>query len=136
MDPRLFQNEMSEAQQALYDNFVNEYLKDFDEYAAALRVGFLPAFAAEQSLQLMGNSYVRRRIVELTRISDEKTKETDRALLENTLREAMQQGSYASRVAAAKVFAEMNGWSKPDTSAANEQAIIAAFQALADKVPV
>lgn len=139
IDDRLFESPLSEQEKALRDLFVNEYLKDFDPYQAALRVGFMHSFALDWGKRLMGEGYVQKQIATLTRTpsADPAAQEAaDRALLENTYREAMQRGPYASRVAAGRAFAEMKGWAKPDTNSDAEQNMIDLFRDFAQKVPV
>lgn len=138
-DNRLFESPLTEGEKALRDRFVSEYLKDFNPYQAALRIGFLHSFALDWSKRLMSESYVQQQIATLTRTpsADPAAQEAaDRALLENTYREAMQRGPYASRVAAGRAFAEMKGWAKPDNTANSEQGLIDLFRDFAQKVPV
>ena len=40
---------LSAAEQALRDRFVAQYLLDYDEYKAAIRIGYTPAYAKEFS---------------------------------------------------------------------------------------
>lgn len=134
-DASLFEAPLSEQEKALRDLFVNEYLKDFDPFQAALRVGFLVTFALEQGKKLMQESYVQRQIALLTRKPSEDF-DSDKALIENTLRQAMQHGPYASRVSAAKTLAEMRGLAKPDTADDNEAVLVDLFRDFATKVPV
>lgn len=115
-DARVMESGMSPGEKALRDKFVNEYLVDFDEYRAALRVGLLPSVAATYSKQLMNDGYVQREIARLQREqqSDPKSQqERDRELTLNTLRQAMQNGPYASRVAAARQMSAIHGFDAP-----------------------
>lgn len=57
-----YQPELNEREKALRDLFVDEYLVDFNPYAAALRVGFMEAFAKEYATRFMAEPYVRKRI--------------------------------------------------------------------------
>jgi len=139
IDDRLFESPLSEQERALRDLFVNEYLKDFDPYQAALRVGFQASFALDWGKRLMNEGYVQSEIARLTRMlpADPTAQEAaDRALLENTYREAMQRGPYASRVAAGRAFAAMKGWEKPDAAADAEQGLIDVLKEFAQKAPV
>jgi len=122
----------------LRDLFVAEYLKDFDAHAACLRVGFLSAFAVQYAQQFMQEGYVQRQITALTRQAPASAAEqeaTDRALLENSYREAMQRGPYASRVAAGRAFAELKGWNRPEGGAGAEEAVIEALREFAKSAP-
>lgn len=122
----------------LRDLFVQEYLKDFDPHAACLRVGFLSAFATVYAQQFMNEGYVQRQIAALTRSAPASAAEqeaVDRALLENSLREAMQRGPYASRVAAGRAFAELKGWNRPEGDGRGEDAVIEALREFAKSAP-
>lgn len=54
----------SETELALRIKFVEEYLVDYDEVAAAIRCGFMSAFAKDFAQQLMEEAFVRTRIRE------------------------------------------------------------------------
>lgn len=62
--------ELTEREQALRNKFVDEYLVDYDAIAAAMRVGFMKAFAVEYAKRFMDEAYVRNRIkgVELEKV--------------------------------------------------------------------
>lgn len=138
LEQQLDEPKLNEQEKAFRDLFVNEFMKDFDAYYACIRCGMIATFAADWSKRLIHDPYVQRKIADLTRkpsLDEESQKVADRALLENTLRQAMQHGPYAGRVAAARAFAEMRGWTKPDGSQA-ESALINLFRDIATKVPV
>lgn len=131
--------ELSSQEKALRDSFVIEYLKDFDPYAACLRVGFQSAFAVEFSKKLIHESYVQKRIAELQRVqpsNKEVQDKEDEALVRNVLRQASQNGPYASRVAAAAKLANILGIDKPESTDDNEKALIDAFKEFAARAPV
>ena len=117
LDPRLMEPEPFGQEKALRDLFVQEYIKDFDPFQACLRVGFQAAFAVEYAKKFMGEAYVQRRITELQRATpeneDAQAKE-DRALILSVLRQAAQNGPYASRVQAAAKLATIYGLDRPD----------------------
>lgn len=139
LDAQLFESPLSEQEKALRDLFVNEYLKDFDPFQAALRLGFLHGFALEWGKKLFQESYVQREITRLTRKPVDNASEqelADRALLENTYREAMQKGPFQSRVAAGRAFAAMKGWEKPDAAQDAETALIDVLKDFARSAPV
>lgn len=122
----------------LRDNFVREYMIDFDPFNACLRMGFLATFAVDWSKRLMEDPYVQRGIARMTRanVLDPKEQEAqDKALIENTLRECMQRGPLSGRPAAARLMAEMKGWAKPDMADA-DKALIDMFKDVAARVPV
>lgn len=107
MEPQL-----SPAELALRDNFVFQYLIDFDPYQAAVRVGFLSNLALSYAQRFMGEGYVLRKIAELSRAcpdNENEQRKRDESLTLNTLRQAMQNGPYASRVAAARELANILG---------------------------
>lgn len=115
-DPRVMEPGLSPGEKALRDKFVIEYLVDFDEYRAALRVGFLPSVAATYCKQFIDEGYVQREIARLQREqqADPKAQQGhDRELILSTLRQAMQNGPYASRVQAAAKFAAILGLDAP-----------------------
>jgi len=56
------QQEMPASEKTLRDNFVTEYLKDHDAWAAAVRVGYLHNVAHEYASFLMQEPYVQREI--------------------------------------------------------------------------
>lgn len=115
-DPRVMEPDISPGEKALRDKFVAEYIVDYDEYRAALRIGFLPSVAATYCKQFMNEGYVQREIARIKReqqIDPKAQQEHDRELTLNTLREAMQRGPYASRVQAARAVAAMHGFDAP-----------------------
>lgn len=115
-DARVMESGMSPGEKALRDKFINEYLVDFDEYRAALRVGFLPSVAATYCKQFMNEGYVQREIARLQReqqLDPKEQQERDRELTLSTLRQAMQNGPYASRVQAAAKFSAILGLDAP-----------------------
>lgn len=138
-DSRLMEPELSPQEKALRDAFVLEYVKDFDPYSACLRVGFQSAFAIEYAKKFMGESYVQQRISELQRVTPENEEaqaKEDKALVLSVLRQAAQNGPYASRVAAAAKLASILGLDRPDGGEEGEQALIDAFRDFAARAPV
>lgn len=138
IDQGQFESPLTGQEQALRDLFVAEYLKDFDPLQACIRVGFIHTFATQYAIQFMNEGYVRRQILHFTRkpVKAADQDSEDRALLETTLKQAMQHGPYASRVAAGKAFAELKGWNKPDDSGDVEQSLIDALRDFAQVAPV
>lgn len=138
IDQGQFESPLTDQERALRDLFVAEYLKDFDALQACIRVGFIHTYATQYAQQFMNEGYVRRQILHFTRkpaVTADQDSE-DRALLESTLKQAMQHGPYASRVAAGKAFAELKGWNKPDGTQDAEQGIIDALRDFAQVAPV
>jgi hypothetical protein len=139
LDPRLMEPELSEQEKALRDLFVQEYIKDFDPFQACLRVGFQAAFAVEYAKRFMSEPYVLRRIAELQRSTPENEdaqSREDKALVLSVLRQAAQNGPYASRVQAAAKLASILGLDRPDGGEEGEQALIDAFREFAARAPV
>ena len=138
-DTRLMEPELNQQEKALRDYFVQEYLKDFDPYQACLRVGFQSAFAIEYAKRFMSEPYVLQRIEEEKRArsmdSDEEVK-NDLALIVNGLRQASQNGPYASRVQAMRALMDLRGFVRKDDGQDGEQALIDAFREFATKAPV
>lgn len=138
-DSRLFEPEPSGHEKELRDLFVQEYLKDFDPFQACLRVGFQSAFAIEYQKRFMNEPYVQRRIVELQRVApaDEAAQlKEDRALILSVLRQAAQNGPYASRVQAAAKLATIHGLDRPNNEEEDGQTLIDAFREFAARAPV
>lgn len=130
--------ELTPVEIQLRDKFVTEYLIDYDAYNAAIRCGFASAFALTFSQEFMGESYVQQEITRrklLDESQDEEQLGRDKALIASTLRQACQNGPYASRVAAAKALAEIRGLSKP-AGTDTETDLIQTFKEFAQKAPV
>ena len=139
LDPRLMEPELSEQEKALRDLFVQEYIKDFDPFQACLRVGFQAAFAVEYAKRFMSEAYVQRKIADLQRSTPENEDaqaKQDKALVLSVLRQAAQNGPYASRVQAAAKLATILGLDRDDSVEESEQALIDAFREFATRAPV
>ncbi len=61
-DPLVMQQELSPDEKKLRDNFVTEYLKDYNSWAAAVRVGYVRTVAQDYASLLMQEPYVQREI--------------------------------------------------------------------------
>ena len=106
-------------EQALRDLFVSEYLVDYDAVLACMRIGFNKSHATQNSIKFLDESYVQRKIKELTYKSpedEENEEEKDKRLVLAVLREASQNGPFSSRVAAASKLASILGLDKPTTN--------------------
>ena len=139
LDPRLMEPELSEQEKALRDLFVQEYIKDFDPFQACLRVGFQAAFAVEYAKRFMSEAYVQRKIADLQRATPENEDaqaKQDKALVLSVLRQAAQNGPYASRVQAASKLATILGLDRDDSVEESEQALIDALREFATRAPV
>lgn len=139
IDEQLYSPPLTEDQKLLRDAFVAEYMKDFDSYRAVLRLGFYPTLAIQWAKQLYADGYVQQQLAILTRAppkDPEAQDVADRALIENTYRDAMQNAPYATRVAAGKAMSELKGWNKPDVSEDAGGMLSDLLREFAQKVPV
>jgi hypothetical protein len=106
---------LSDAEVALRDAFVKEYIIDYDRYKACLRIGFNHQTALKWGQTFLQEVYVNRKIKEYEFKKAEETdtqKQEDSAIVLNTLREAAQNGNYNTRVAAASTLAKILGMDK------------------------
>lgn len=108
--------ELTDREKLLRDIFVTEYIKDYNPEAAAIRCGFMKAFAVEYAKKFMQEAYVLKRIkaVELHQIEDEGAKdsgERDRLLVMASLRQIAYNPATpaAARVQALAKLAEIRG---------------------------
>jgi hypothetical protein len=111
-----FAETLSERDKVIRNVFVDHYLKDYDAVAACIRVGFTEPYARQWSAKYMAEPYVLQRIsdMKLKTPEDEKDQEElDKQLTLSVLREAAQNGPFASRVAAASKLAAILGLDKP-----------------------
>jgi len=76
-DPLLMQQTLSPHEKELRDTFVKEYLKDYNVYDAAIRVGYIKEIAAQYGAQLIQDTYVQREIARLQVIRPTNQKEQD-----------------------------------------------------------
>ena len=129
MDPQRYDAPLDDKQRALRDVFIQEYLKDFDAYAACLRLGFNVNFAIDQAKILLACGYVRRGIDYFTRTGEVNADEDKKALLAN-LRWLSFNGPPAVRASASKQYMEAMGYVKQDTSA--EESVANLIAAMAD----
>jgi phage terminase small subunit len=97
----------------LRDFFINEYLVDYDQVAAAVRVGYGKQYAQEMSVCFMNEPYVVRKIKEREQTTTEADPEVVRnRILAGLYREANYNGpgsSQAARVAALSKLASLYG---------------------------
>lgn len=104
------QPELSDREKALRDLFVQEYLKDYDAFAACLRCGFMRSFAGEYAQRFMTEPYVRQQIEIYSYVKHEDPKQQEQVveynrqrIMNGLFREAHYHGpgaSHAARVAA------------------------------------
>lgn len=113
----LQEQRLSDAERALRDRFVTEYLEDFNVFAAAQRVGYNDEYAKTWGPKLFHEPYVQRRIAEMQKELDIDEKETHRRRIISTLyRESNYFGpgsSHGARVAALSKLSAMFGFDAP-----------------------
>lgn len=137
LDERMFEWDLDEAQKMLRDQFVDEYLKDYDPFRAAIRCKFSGPFAVEWSKRFMLEGYVQRRIMEITRKQRDLSDEEERlAHMENMRALSYNADTSSARIAAGKEFAEMKGWKKDNTAATAADDLVEAFKDIAKRLPV
>lgn len=109
--------ELTFREKALRDKFVKEYLQDYDQVAAAMRIGYPKSYAREFAARFMEEPYVAKKIKELEQAVTEEDIESERRRIKAGLvREANYFGpgaSQAARVAALSKLAQMAGMDAP-----------------------
>jgi len=109
--------ELTQREKDLRNAFVDQYLIDFDEVAAAQRVGFQVAFAKDYAIKFMAEAYVRQRIeiVKHMKVDEKKMEQFDKETVRAILRKEMHNPhtSGAARVQAASKMAAILGMDKP-----------------------
>lgn len=112
--------DLSPKEKELRDKFVSEYLIDFDQTAAAIRIGFSASFAQTYAERFMTEPYVRKQIaiMQNAMAEDEKIEaDMDRRRIRAALmREAHYRGpgsSHAARVSALAKLASIRDMDAP-----------------------
>lgn len=112
--------ELSDKEKQLRDKFVTEYLLDFDQTAAAIRIGFSASFAQTYAERFMTEPYVRKKIADMQAAlaEDEKAEaeQDKRRIRAALLREAHYRGpgsSHAARVSALAKLASIRDMDAP-----------------------
>lgn len=109
--------ELTFREKALRDKFVAEYLTDYNQVAAAIRIGYPKSYAKEYAARFMEESYVLKKIREQESTSDEVTADVmKKRIMAGLVREANYNGpgsSQAARVAALSKLAQMHGMDAP-----------------------
>lgn len=112
--------DLSDKEKGLRNKFVDEYLIDFDQTAAAIRIGFSASFAQTYAEKFMTEPYVRKRItdMQIALTEDEKIEaELDRRRIRaGLMREAHYRGpgsSHAARVSALGKLATIRDMDAP-----------------------
>jgi len=107
---------LTKQERTLRQRFVEEYLVDYDAFAAALRLGYAEQFAEQYSRQFMLEPYVRKRIAEREAELGVVTEEQQhrKKIVAGLYREAHSRfNSGAARVAALTQLAKIIGIEAP-----------------------
>ena len=112
---------LSKTERALRDRFVDEYVKDYDAFNAALRIGYAEAFAIQYSQQFLREPYTQKRISEVQEQLGETGEEAQhkKRIIAGLYREANNRGmgsSHGGRVAAYNTLIKMLGLEAPQKS--------------------
>lgn len=112
--------ELSEKEKDLRNKFVDEYLLDYDQTAAAIRIGFSASFAQTYAERFMLEPYVRKRITDMqTALAEDDRLEAEldrRRIRAGLMREAHYRGpgsSHAARVSALAKLASIRDMDAP-----------------------
>lgn len=108
--------QLGSAARALRDRFVTEYLTDYDQYAAALRVGYRADIATEYGKKLMTCPYVLQQIRLRQMTAEDNPEDMKKVIMAGLVREANYRGAGASqsaRVAALSKLASIHGMDAP-----------------------
>jgi hypothetical protein len=142
LDPSLFFEPAPTSQEKLlYDKFIEEYQKDYDPFAACIRVGFSPTFAAEYCKIFMSKPYVQQQIAlkkrETSRVkTEEEIRAEHKALVLATLTELIHTSPPAVRATAAKQLAQIQGFDQSGNREADElDKLVEAFKDVAKVLP-
>jgi hypothetical protein len=105
---------------ALRDRFVVEYLKDYDQIRACLRLGYSLPYAKEYGARFMSESYVQSKLVEIETKPEQLDSEVEKKRIRAALwREANNFGlgsSQSARVAALAKLSAFEGMDAPSRS--------------------
>ena len=108
--------ELSAAEKLVRDRFVEEYLKDYDQLGAAIRLGYSEAFASQYATKFMAEPYVRKAITDREEELGLSTEEAQhrRRIVAGLYREANSRfNSGSARVAALGQLAKIVGIEAP-----------------------
>jgi len=113
-DPSVMGPALTPAEKALRENFVNEYLLDYDPVAACIRIGLMQRVALSYSFTLMNEPFVLNLIKERqATIPEKKNEKSEEQRLQSLLWElAYYKGpgaSHGARVAAASKLCNIKG---------------------------
>lgn len=108
--------ELTAQEKILRDKFAAEYVIDFDGEKACQRLGFFQSFAKEYAVRFLSEPYTQAKISELKTSEPDDPVESDRQdrrLVRAALRQALQNGSYTTRVQAAGHLSSILGMNAP-----------------------
>lgn len=117
----MLEPELSDADRAMRERFVEEYLKDEDAILAASRCGFQFGFAKEIGIKFLGEAYVQKRLQERREKPPEDAAAEEERLRLKVLRRLESEASdmrnsSSSRVAALAKLAVILGMDAPTKS--------------------
>lgn len=140
IDPRSFMEpQPTESQKALWDQFVAEYVKDWNPIASCMRIGFNIIYAKEYGGVFLGKPYVQRKIMEFKNspaVPEKDALDIARARIEAKLIELMECGDAKVMATATKTYAEMKGLMQaPDRSGEALEALVDHFKETAKVLP-
>lgn len=119
-EPENLAADLTHREKALRDHFVNEYLVDYDQKSAAIRVGYGSSYANEMAVRLMQCPYVLQQIaLKESTTEEEDAKAMKRRIITGLIREANYKGpgcSPSARVAALSKLAAIQGMDAPTRS--------------------
>lgn len=113
---QLVNTPVSQREQLLFDEFLDEYYKDNDAERACLRLGVEPASVNKALLYFFQSAYIQQKLAEKAVLGKPDTqKNIDRAFtyVVNKLRKIAEEGSNKERLEACKQLALIYGLNKP-----------------------
>lgn len=105
-------HELTKTDMDFRDKFVEQYILDYDEHAAALRCGYMDPWAAEHAKRLMVDPYVRWKIKDMEEKADNDPEIEKKRIIAALNREAHNTGagsSHSARVTALTKLATIYG---------------------------
>lgn len=109
--------ELTKTEKGLRDRFVNEYVKDYNAFCAALRLGYAEAYAAQYSQQFLREPYTQQRLAQVQEeIGDAEEDQHRKRIVAGLYRLAEERGmgsSHGGRVAAYNTLVKVMGLEAP-----------------------
>jgi hypothetical protein len=120
IEPQNLAADLTHREKSVRDHFVNEYLVDYDQTSAAVRVGYGSSYAREIATRFMQCPYVLQQIALRESTNEEESAEAMRKrVITGLIREANYKGpgcSPSARVAALSKLAAIQGMDAPTRS--------------------